>query len=305
MGKNIYKNPEKGIKLALLAVLFWSTISSAFKITLRFIAFDQMLFWTVTFSVFFLWIINKEGNAPISWKNIKLKYFLMSALMGFLNPFLYYLILFKAYDLLEAQIAGALNYTWPIVLVLLSIPLLNQKISWKSILAITISFMGILFISTKGTFSFGNVVNPVGVILAVGSAVFWALYWILNMKDSREDSGKILLNLIFGWVYIFIYFIFSGRNLWFYSWQGWAGSAYIGMFEMSLTYVIWLKALDTSTNVAQVSNLIYLSPFLGLFWIYLTVGESIHLYTIVGLVLIVLGILLQQFVKQLNYKSNE
>ena len=34
--------------------------------------------------------------------------------MGLFNPFLYYLVLFKAYDLLEAQEAGTLNYIWPI-----------------------------------------------------------------------------------------------------------------------------------------------------------------------------------------------
>ena len=34
---------------------------------------------------------------------------------GFLNPFLYYIILFKAYSLLPAQEALSLNYTWPLV----------------------------------------------------------------------------------------------------------------------------------------------------------------------------------------------
>ena len=71
------------------------------------------------------------------------------------------------------------------------------------------------------------------------------------------------------------------------------GTLYIGIFEMSLTFVIWLKALNYSKDTAKVSNLVYLSPFLGLFWINQTVGETIHWYVIAGLVFIVGGILIQ------------
>ncbi len=137
--------------------------------------------------------------------------------------------------------------------------------------------------------------HPTGVALAVGSAFFWAIYWILNMKDPREESGKILLNMIFGLLYLFIYFAIRGDWPVVPTIYGMLGSVYIGIFEMGLTFVIWLKALNYSSDTARVSNFIYLSPFLGLFWINHTVGEHIHGYTLVGLVFIVGGILLQQW----------
>ncbi|MBN2639908.1 MAG: DMT family transporter [Bacteroidales bacterium] len=291
-------NQRRAYGLALLAVLFWSTISSALKITLRFMPFDVMLFWTVLFAVVFLFLINRFSKEPLKFKLLNRNDYLSSALMGLINPFFYYLILFKAYDLLEAQVAGALNYTWPIVLTLLSIPMLKQKLSWKSLGAIAVSFIGILFVSSRGHSLLGHIAHPFGVVLAVGSAFFWALYWILNMKDKREDTGKLLLNLMFGLVYMLIYFLVVRRIPVWPDMQGAFGVVYIALFEMSLTYVIWLKALKSSGNVAKVSNLIYLSPFIGLFWIRNTVGEAIHFTTIVGLTLIVLGIVLQQFIKQ-------
>ncbi|NJK98814.1 MAG: EamA family transporter, partial [Bacteroidales bacterium] len=49
-------------------------------------------------------------------------------MLGFLNPLLYYLVLFKAYSLLPAQIAQPLNYTWPLILVILSIIFLSKNI---------------------------------------------------------------------------------------------------------------------------------------------------------------------------------
>ena len=291
-------NQNKAYLLALLAVVFWSTMSSAFKITLRYIAFDQLLLWSSLFGAIILIIINQLGNKPLSFKQISFDNIKASAIMGFFNPFLYYLVLFKAYDLLEAQIAGTLNYTWPIVLVIMSIFLLKQKISPWSIMAIFTSFFGIVIISTHGSLISLGTSSPLGIILAVGSAFFWAYYWILNMKDKREETGKIFLNLVFGFVYILIYLLFTSDSISFPTGYALLGSIYIGIFEMSLTFVIWLLALTNSGNTAKVSNLIYLSPFIALFFIRFTVGESIHFSTFIGLIFIVGGILLQQLVRK-------
>lgn len=294
----INDNQNKAYLLALLAVLFWSTMSSAFKITLRYIAFDQLLLWSSLFGAAVLLIINQLGSKPLNFKHISVKNLVASAIMGFFNPFLYYLVLFKAYDLLEAQIAGTLNYTWPIVLVLMSIFMLKQKISLWSIGAIFISFFGIVIISTKGSFTSLGDSSQLGIILAVGSALFWAYYWILNMKDKREETGKIFLNLIFGFAYILIYLLIISKPISFPTGYALLGSVYIGIFEMSLTFVIWLLALTNSSNTAKVSNLIYLSPFIALFFIRFAVDEKIHFSTFVGLIFIVGGILLQKFVKR-------
>ncbi len=68
------------------------------------------------------------------------------------------------------------------------------------------------------------------------------------------------------------------------------GATYIGIFEMGITFVIWLKALKFSQTTARVSNLIYLSPFLSLVFIYFLVGEQMLFSTVIGLILIVVGI---------------
>jgi len=296
-------NQHKAYLFALLAVLFWSTMSSAFKITLRYIAFDQMLFWASLSGVIALLIINQAGSRRVKIRELTMSNWISSAVMGLFNPFLYYLILFKAYDLLEAQIAGTLNYAWPVVLVLMSIPLLKQKISAMSIVAILISFFGLAVISLQGNYQELKIMNPLGVFLAIASAFFWALYWIMNMKDSREETGKILLNLVFGVFYITVYLLLTG-GIRLPSAEALAGTVYIGLFEMSITFVIWLKALQLSENTARVSNLIYLSPFIALFIIRMAVGEKIHLTTVAGLIFIVSGIILQQMIANRQMKKN-
>ncbi len=292
-------NPQqkKAYGYALTAVLFWSTVSSAFKLTLRQMSPPDLVFWAVVNGIIVLLLINRTGKNKLTHKTITGKALRSSAIMGFFNPFLYYLVLIKAYDLLEAQVAGALNYLWPVVLVLLSVIILKQKIKPAGLLALAISFLGIIIISTGGNLLTLKVDNLTGVSLALGSAFLWAAYWILNMKDQREDTGKILLNMVFGLIYLIIWFLIRHHTLYIPTLKGYLGTLYIGIFEMGLTFVVWLKALKSSSDTAKVSNLIYLSPFLGLFWIGLLVGETIHVATITGLIFIVSGILIQTRLK--------
>ncbi len=63
---------------------------------------------------------------------------------------------------------------------------------------------------------------------------------------------------------------------------------------MGITFVLWLNALRLSSTTAKVSTLIFFSPFLSLVFIHFFVGEDIRLSTIVGLVFIVIGNVLQQ-----------
>ena len=295
-------NQNKAYLFALLAVAFWSTMSSAFKITLSYIKYDELLLWSSIVGVIALFIVNRFSKSKIALKKIKRKDLLSSAIMGLINPFLYYLVLFKAYELLEAQMAGTLNYSWPIILVIMSAIFLRQKISFLNIVAITISFIGIIIISTRGNLVFTGSTNITGVLLAIGSAFLWAYYWILNLKDTREETGKIFLNLLFGVVYILIYMIIKNNGILLPSGNAIFGIIYIGLFEMSLTFVIWLLALKNSENTAKVTNLIYLSPFIALFIIKFSVGEDILPSTIIGLVFIISGILFQQAIH--NLRSN-
>lgn len=275
------------------AVLIWSTVASAFKISLRHLDFLQLLLLSSMASTIALLAILILQNKIMLMITFSKKEYLHSALLGFLNPFLYYVFLFKAYELLPAQEAQPLNYTWPIMLVLLSIPLLGQKISVKSLVAIIISFFGVLIISTQGNLTEFRFTNLTGALLALSTAVIWALFWIYNIRDKRDEVVKLCLNFLFGFIYIFItVLLFSKITV--PDIKAALGSAYIGLFEMGLTFVIWSKALSLSKTTAQVSKLIYLVPFLSLVVIYFAVGERILPSTITGLILIVSGIVLEE-----------
>ena len=278
---------------ATAAVLIWSTVASAFKIALRYMSFLQLLLYASIVSIVTLFVILVVQRKLTLLKRYSRSDYMRSIGLGILNPFLYYIVLFKAYSVLPAQQAMTLNYTWPIMLVLLSIPLLRQRITCKRIVAICISFVGVWMIATQGNILRFRFTNPVGVGLALGSALIWALFWIYNVRDKRDDVVKLFLNFGFGFVFILmVNLIFSDVTV--PNTMGFIGATYVGLFEMGVTFVIWLKALKLSQTTAQVSNLIYMVPFLSLVVIHLVVGERISLYTVGGLTLIITGIIIQQ-----------
>jgi drug/metabolite transporter (DMT)-like permease len=279
--------------LALTAILLWSTAGTAFKLALRGMDLIQLLFIASTVAWMFLLavlVIRKQTGEL--WRNTP-KTLVRSAFGGFLNPFLYYMILLKAYSVLPAQIAGPINYTWPVLLVLLSVPFLHQKLRPIDFAAILISFMGVVVISSQGRNIFSTPINePAGVILAFTSSIIWASFWIYNMKDSRPEIIKITLNFFFGSIFTGIALLISTKPL---TWNLSAIPAvYVGLTEMAIAFVCWLTALENSMSNARISNLVFISPFISLFFIHLILGEKIYWTTPAGLVFIVGGILIQQ-----------
>jgi drug/metabolite transporter (DMT)-like permease len=288
------KNQTKAYILAIVAVAFWSTIATTFNLSLKHISFTHLLLYasltsTLVAGVYLMSTgkLHKVFLAPP-------KQILLAVFTGILNPYLYYLILLKAYKLLPAQEAGTLNYFWPVVLVLLSIPLLKQKITLLSFAAILISFAGIVVISTHGNPLAMKFSNGTGVALALICPFIWAFFWILNMKNPMEDASKLFLNFLTGFVLILITVLLTDR-ISMPSIYGLIGSVYVGFFEMGITFLIWLKALKLSVTTARISNLVFLSPFISLIFIWLIIGEKILPSTIAGLILIVSGIILQRY----------
>jgi len=289
----------KSYLLASLAVFFWSTIATAFKIALSELSPGQLLFIASCTAVLVLTIIGiAEGNIR-QISDIRLSDLLMSALLGLLNPFAYYLILFKAYNLLPAQVAQPLNMIWPIVLVFLSVPMLRQKIPARSFIALFISFAGVYLVSSQGQPFNPGKSDWTGVLLATGSSVFWALYFILNLKDKRYESHKLLLNFIISTIYIGIYLIVTGTSLEL-NLKGLLAGVYVGIFEMGLTFYLWLKALRLAETSDRIANLVFLAPFLSLVFISGILGEHIYYTTLAGLLLIIGGIIYQKTGKKLR-----
>ena len=291
--QNNLKNQRLSYIHALIAVFLWSTVASVFKISLQTLSVPQLVFYAVLTSTLVLFIIVLIKNLSKDvLQHFKNNYKLI-LLLGILNPFLEYILLFKAYDLLPVQEAQSINFTWALMLTYLSIPLLGQKLKLNDIIAGIVCYFGVLVIATKGDLLSMDFSNIYGVFFALLSTVVWSLYWIYNTKINVNPVVGLFSSFIVALPLVFIYYLYM-EDFIIPDMKGLLGAVYIGLFEMSITFMFWLSAMKLTQSTSKIANLIFIAPFLSLIFIYFIVGEKILFATVIGLVLIVIGLLIQQ-----------
>jgi len=290
---------RRALFLGLAAVLLWSTVASAFKLSLRYLSPVQLLFWASLTSVVVLGLaLALQGRLrELLW--LPPGSLLKLGLPGLLTPWLYYLVLFKAYELLPAQEAQPLNYSWAITLSLLAVPVLGHSLRRKQLGAIALSYFGVLIIATRGEPLSLEFSNGPGVLLALGSTLIWAGYWIWQTWSRVDPLLGLFCNFLFALPFIALtLWLTEGFSV--PDTRGLAGAVYVGIFEMGLTFLLWLKALQLTRSTVRIANLIYLSPFLSLVLIHFVVGEAILASSYIGLLFIVAGVLLQNSTRDIT-----
>jgi len=286
-------NDRRAIKMGLGAVMLWSTVATAFSLSLRYLTPLQLVTLATGVSWVFFAIRLRSPERQNALRSTPGRQRIICLFVGWLNPGLYYLVLFAAYDQLPAQEAMAINYSWGITLALIAAPLLQQRLTLGALLSACISYGGIVVIATRGAPLSLDLAQPLGVALALLSTVLWSLYWIINTRLSLDPEVNLFLN-------------FSGALpllltlLWFTDtpfpqvWQAWVGGLYVGLFEMGIAFVLWMGAMKATTSTLRISSLIFLSPPLSLLLIWVIAGEPVQAYTLLGLVLILVGLWLQR-----------
>ena len=251
------RNNTRAIIYACIAVLSWSTVATAFKIALTHLThFEMLLIASCTSLLIFAFLLTFQKK----WKLLSALparqwgYF---ALLGLLNPVAYYLVLFKAYDLLPAQVAQPINYAWPIVLLILLALFAHQPIPPKKYIGMFISLGGVVLISV-GTGQSGGMDIPVhGLLLAALSALLWAMYWMINnkFKDRTDGSVALFMSFLFGTAYLLVGAMIVGVHL--NTLLGILSGMYVGGFEMGIPFIFFSLAMRKTTNPALVNQLCY------------------------------------------------
>jgi drug/metabolite transporter (DMT)-like permease len=287
MDQEFPQNERKALTLGLVAVGCWSTVATAFKLALSDMNPESLLFWaTLTSTIMIGVVLLIKGSLwsalillPRDWRK--------SLSLGLLNPLAYYYVLFAAYDRLPAQVAQPVNYTWAIVLAWLAVPVLGHKLRRQDILAMLLGYAGVVVIALGGGIG-EQPLSLVGIGLALSSTIIWAGYWIMNSKDQRDPVVGLFQNFL-------VAMPFATLLAWPLSVKlpDVLSAIYVGLFEMGVTFMLWLYALKYTRHTSRISNLIFISPFLSLIFIYFILGEPIRLYTLGGLLLIVLGLRVQ------------
>ncbi|WP_227367865.1 DMT family transporter [Halomonas sp. M20] len=275
------------------AVALWSTVATAFKLALASMTPVELIWIAALVSWLLIGaLVIQRGQLRLAlgsgWRT--------ALWAGLMNPVAYYLVLFAAYDRLPGQEAMALNYTWALAMGFLAVPILGQRLTRMDILAGLIAYAGVWVIATRGAVFEVAFADPLGVGFALISTLLWALYWLFNAKDHREPLVAQWQNFSVG-LPILTLLVLIGPGFTWHGWSSLGAGVYVGLFEMGIAFVLWQMAVHKVSRTAKVSNLIFLSPPVSLLLLHVVVGEPILASTLIGLVLILGGLGLQQLQK--------
>lgn len=144
---------NKGYLYVSLASLFWASTAAVSKLLLVSLDNLQVLFFSTFFASISLLVISCISGRFAVIKTYTIRDYAIFAFMGFVGVFLYRFFLQAALLLMPAQEAFIVNYTWPIMVVVLAWIILKERMTWRKIFGLLLSFIGVAIVITKGNFS--------------------------------------------------------------------------------------------------------------------------------------------------------
>lgn len=273
-----------------LAALLWGSTPAVGKLMLKNLNNLQVLFFMSFFAVATLMCISifqKKIDVIKKYRLIDYKNF---AFMGFIGVFLYHIFLFGGLMFTSAQEAFIINYTWPVWVLIFATIILKEKLSIKKIIGILTGFIGIYIVATKGSFLTFSLNNLKGYSLALLGAVSYGLFSILGKKQDYEKTTSILFYYAFSFIYSLATILIISK-IPVLTLTELLGITWLGISN-GLGFAFWFLALKHG-DTAKMSNMIFLTPFISLIYIYFLVGEEILFTSLIGLILIISGILIQ------------
>ncbi len=218
------------------------------------------------------------------------KDYLIILSIGLPGTFLYYIFYYAGAANLLASQAFTINYMWPIMSIVFACLILKEKLTFRKILAIGLSFIGILFVAGPELLLFDKH-SALGMVLCFGAAVCYGLFTALNQKASYDSCFAMMVNFFAAFVLSAIILLVRGDSF-ALSLTDCLGFAWNGIFAMAIPNTLWLFALKKG-DTAKISNLAYITPFLSMVWTTLFLKERPGFLSLIGLAIMVGGIFVQ------------
>lgn len=275
----------KAMGYALAAVLLWSTVAVGFKLGLAQMTIAQLLLLgtSISWLIFLLYCTVSKQWALAGGDRCWI------VVLGLINPFAYYFLLFGAYDRLPAHIAQPLNYTWAITLAVLAIPILKQPLTRKMMSGMIVSYFGVVALLMTSASAETTKWNGLGLTFALLSTLLWATYWLINTRISSPPAPIMFWSFSVALPGIALV-CWLGPGFPHLSAKTLAYGAWVGCIEMGFTFLLWQRALRLTQHAARLGQLIFLSPFISLLLMQNILEEPINVWTFAALGLIVVGV---------------
>jgi len=188
------------------------------------------------------------------------------------------------------------NSTTPIFIVLASWIGFNDRINFRQMIGVILSFVGLVWVVTQGNLEVLRVLRfSNGDLWTLAAALSWAVYTVLLRKRPQNIDPIPFLTILvaIGLVFllpIYVWEIRSGASF-HLSPSVFASIGYVAFFPSVIAYIFWNRAVEiVGANKAGI--FMHLMPVFSIILAFIFLGEKLAIYHLVGMALIFSGILL-------------
>ena len=273
--------------LALACVVVWSFIPIVAALGQLNSDGLQFLFWTNLFSTLAVGLtIQDKPQALLTI--IKQTHPILSAVLGFLGCFFYYLCLYYGYKHGDIIATLVVQYLWPALIVVIALLMFKESLSINKIVAIVLGFGATFLVVTQGDLSSVSVHNVTALFLVFIGAVGFALFSILARFDQNHPvSLRVFLYFLWGTIFSFLalclwsnFIIPTGRSLFIVILNG--------VIINGLSYLLWIEALARS-EASKIAPLVYITPVLSMVWVTVLFGKPFSLINFIAVIMVIMS----------------
>ncbi|EPL6456062.1 MULTISPECIES: DMT family transporter [Providencia] len=272
---------------AFSCVLIWSFIPIVSRFGQDGMDSFQFLFWSNLISVIaVISVALASGYTPaklfILPRDIVAKVFVL----GFLDC-LFYLLLYYGYSIENGIAVLVIQYSWPLIIILLSVVLLKDRLSGRQIIGVMVGFIAVIITFTKGQITQLYVDNPTALLLVFSGAFCFALMSVFSRQYSIDPYISTVWLFIFSTLTSLVLLLsLSEMQL---PPQGALWPTLInGVLINGVSYILWFKAMNAG-NSTKIASVVFLSPVLSVLWLVLLLSEPFEIAYIIGVMLVIIS----------------
>lgn len=271
---------------AFIAIFFWATAFVLTKVVLKEVDVTTLGVLRYFFaSIIVIFILIKQKISLPKLKDIPA--FVFAGFSGYAG----YIVFFNMATLLSSpSTLSVINALAPAITAIVAYFIFNEKIKIIGWISMGISFCGILILTLwNGTLT----VNK-GVIYMLIGCVLLSLYNIsqryLTKKYSSFDVS--MYSMLIGRILLVVYSPSSVRNIFSISFNSLILIIYMSVFPSIISYFFWTKAFEIAKHTTEVTSFMFVTPVLATLMGIIILGDIPKLSTLIGGVVIILGMII-------------
>ena len=274
---------------AAVTILFWSLAYVLTRLTLQYFSAFSLGFLRYFFASCALLIFAVCTKMKLPQK-ADLPWIAASGLLGF---FLYMITFNLGQSMVTASTASVVIATVPVITALLARVFYREKLKPLQWAAIAIAFSGVLVLTLMD----GVLSVNTGLLWLFAAAVCLSVYNLLQRRLIRKYSAlqASAYSIFFGTLLLAVFLPASVRDIQTAPLLQLVYIAVLGVFSSAIAYAAWSKALSLAKQTSQVSNYMFITPFLTSLLGFLIAGEVPDHATLLGGGIIVLGVCIFNF----------